>query len=125
MVATTSGSEPTPGVNRRGFLAGALALTVGVPLLDACAPAASPAGGGGAASSSPAPAGSTPSAAKNNVFPTYIPVANGPKPDFHDDNPLFSDAFDNFPQNPIKANQSAPGAGGVVNALVTAYFPLP
>jgi putative aldouronate transport system substrate-binding protein len=120
-MATSYPSESVPGVSRRGFLAGALATAVGLPLLNACAPSSapsSPAAGAGA------PSGAKPSAAKS-VYPTYSPVANGPKPDYHDDNQLYSDAFDNFPQNPIKANASAPGTGSVVNVLVTAYFPLP
>jgi putative aldouronate transport system substrate-binding protein len=122
-VASNFPSEPTHSVSRRGFLAGALATAVGLPLLNACAPPSTPstpASGGAPAGAKPATGG-----AARNVFPTYIPVSGGPKPDFHDDNPLYSDAFDNFPQNPIKANASAPGTGGVVNVLVTAYFPLP
>jgi putative aldouronate transport system substrate-binding protein len=121
-VATSYPSESSAGVSRRGFLAGALATAVGLPLLNACAPPSapsSPATGGGA------PAGAKPGAAAKSVYPTYVPVANGPKPDYHDDNPLYSDAFDNYPQNPIKANPNAPGTGSVVNVLVTAYFPLP
>jgi putative aldouronate transport system substrate-binding protein len=108
-------------VSRRGFLAGALATTVGVPLLNACAPApspAAPAGGG-----QPAASGGT---AAKSLFPTYIPPANGPKPDYHDANPLYSDAFDTYPANPVKANgTTAPGAGSTLSALVAAYFPVP
>ena len=113
--------EPSHNVSRRGFLAGALATAVGVPLLNACAPAATPAApaGGG----QPAAGGAT---AAKSLFPTYIPPANGPKPDYHDANPLYSDAFDTYPANPAKANGSeAPGAGSTVNILVTAYFPVP
>jgi putative aldouronate transport system substrate-binding protein len=107
-------------VSRRDFLAGALATAVGLPLLNACAPAA-PSGG-------TAPAGGAPAAggAAKTLLPTYIPIQNGPKPDFHDANPLYSDAFDNYPANPQKANQGgAPGTGSTVNVLVTAYFPVP
>jgi putative aldouronate transport system substrate-binding protein len=117
---TTQG-EASHNVSRRGFLAGALATAVGVPLLNACAPAATPAApaGGG----QPAAGGAT---AAKSLLPTYIPPANGPKPDYHDANPLYSDAFDTYPANPVKANGSAaPGAGSTVNILVTAYFPVP
>ena len=104
-------------VSRRDFLAGALATAAGLPLLNACAPAAP---------SGPAPAGGAPSGgAAKTLFPTYVPIQNGPKADFHDTNPLYTDAFDNFPSNPQKANQGAPGTGSTVNILVTAYFPLP
>jgi putative aldouronate transport system substrate-binding protein len=110
-------------VSRRGFLAGALATTIGLPLLNACAPAAP---------SSPASAGSTPggkpaaAGAAKSLFPTYMPPTNGPKPDYHDANPLYSDAFDTYPANPGKANQGeAPGTGSTVNILVPAYFPVP
>ena len=119
------GFDDTPQFSRRGFLrrsaAGALALSA-LPLLNACAPPSTPVGppSGGA----PA-AGKPGGAAAKGALPSYIPFTGGPKPDFHDNDPLYSDAFDNYPQNPFKANQSAPGTGGVVNVLVTAYFPLP
>jgi putative aldouronate transport system substrate-binding protein len=103
-------------VSRRNFLAGTLATTVGLPLLNACAPS-SP-------TSAPAPPAGAQAAAKN-LFPTYIPVKNGPKPDYHDDNPIFSDGAENYPQNPQKVNTSAPGSGSTINVLITAYFPQP
>jgi hypothetical protein len=109
-------------VNRRNFLAGSLATAVGLPLLNACAPS-SPAGGGGSTGGGQQLAGAQ-SAAKS-LFPTYIPVKNGPKADYHDDNPLFSDGFENYPKNPQKANDSAPGAGSTLNILTAAYFPPP
>jgi putative aldouronate transport system substrate-binding protein len=114
-VATNYPSEPVPGVSRRGFLAGALATAVGLPLLNACAPPSAP--------SSPG-AGAKPGTPKS-LFPTYTAFTGGPKPDYHDDNPLYSDAFDNYPASPFKANQSAPGTGNLVNVLIPAYFPLP
>jgi putative aldouronate transport system substrate-binding protein len=111
-------------VNRRTFLAGAVAAGVALPLLNACAPAAAPA----PSSSTPSAGGAQLAGAQGtakSLFPTYIPVSNGPKPDFHDDNPLFSDAFNNFPKSPQKANDSAPGAGSTINVLTAAYFPPP
>jgi putative aldouronate transport system substrate-binding protein len=120
-------------VNRRNFLAGAVAASVALPLLNACAPGAAP--GSGAASSGSTSASGTPASggqqlagaqgSSKSLFPTYIPVANGPKPDYHDDNPLFSDGFDNYPKSPRKANDAAPGAGSTINVLTAAYFPPP
>jgi putative aldouronate transport system substrate-binding protein len=104
----------TSHVNRRQFLAGALATGVGLPLLNACAPA------------TPAPstkAGAQ--AAAKSLLPTYIPVKNGPKPDYHDDNPLYSDGSENYPPNPQKVNSEAPGSGSTISILVSAYFPQP
>ncbi|MCA1646320.1 MAG: hypothetical protein LC797_12975 [Chloroflexi bacterium] len=115
----TSQALDSPQVSRRGFLAGVLATAVGLPLLNACAPAATaPASGG-----QPAAGGA---GAARTLFPTYIPITNGPKPDYHDANPLYSDAFDNYPANPAKVNgTTAPGTGSAVNLLMTAYFPVP
>jgi putative aldouronate transport system substrate-binding protein len=109
--------QMTDNVSRRNFLAGALATGIGLPLLNACAPSApsapaAPAGGGG-------------QPASKTLLPTYIPVQNGPKPDYHDDNPLFSDGFENYPSNPQKATSGAPGSGSTINALMAAYFPQP
>jgi hypothetical protein len=124
-VATSNHSDSTFHVSRRGFLYGALATAVGLPLLNACAPAATP--------SSSAPAGAPPASggapaaggAAKSLFPTYIPVSSGPKPDFHDPNPLYSDAFNNYPMNPARANTGTPGTGSTVNVLIPAYFPSP
>lgn len=141
-------------VSRRAFfrLSIAGATLAGVPaLLSACAPptpsAAPPPQSTSAptvaptlrpptataATSSPstplvaAQAASTPARATSgtNPYPRYIPFSGGPKPDYHDDNPLFSDGFENYPDNPFKANQSAPGASSTINVLIAAYFPVP
>src|SRR5579864_5717152 len=106
----------THNVRRRTLLAGALATGVGLPLLSACSPSsngAPPVATAGAQSSA------------NSLFPTYIPVTNGPKADFHDNNPLFSDGFNNYPKNPQPANTTTPGAGSTLNILTAGYFPLP
>lgn len=105
-------------LNRRTFLAGSVAAGVALPLLNACTPA--PSGGGSGGQQLAGAQG-----AAKSLFPTYIPVTNGPKPDYHDDNPLFSDGFDNYPRSPQKANESAPGAGSTFNVLTAAYFPPP
>ena len=107
-------------VNRRNFLAASLATAVGLPLLNACSPSPSPSGGG---SSGQQLAGAQ--GAAKSLFPTYIQVKNGPKADYHDDNPLFSDGFENYPKNPQKVNDSAPGSGSTINILTAAYFPPP
>ena len=101
----------TGNVSRRNFMAGALASAVAVPLLNACS------------SSTPSTQAGAQGAAKS-LFPTYVP-AQGPKADYHDDNPLFSDGFDNYPTNPQKVNSSAPGSGSTINVLTAAYFPSP
>jgi putative aldouronate transport system substrate-binding protein len=66
-----------------------------------------------------------PAAVGKDPYPSYIPFTGGPTPDYHDNNVLFADGFDNYPANPFKANQSPPGAGGVINILIAAYFPVP
>jgi putative aldouronate transport system substrate-binding protein len=107
----------TTGMTRRGFIrisaAGALLLSA------ACAPSTP------SSSSKPAGPAAGGSAAKGNPFPTYIPFTNGPKPDYHTDDPRFDDGFDNYPANPFKAVAEKPGAGGTINILNRAYFPPP
>jgi putative aldouronate transport system substrate-binding protein len=113
---------------RRRFLqlatAGALAGTGGLAVVaSACGPNAPPAGaGGGTPSTSSAGA-----AAKTTggPYPTYIPVVDAPKPDYANDDPRYDPGFDNYPANPFKASQATPGAGGVVNTLIAAYYPPP
>jgi putative aldouronate transport system substrate-binding protein len=119
-VASTDPIPARAGFTRRGFLAGAVVSTIALPLINACTPSQPSSGGGG-----PAPTAGAQSAAKS-LFPTYIASKSGPKPDFHDDNPLFSDAFENYPKNPQKANDTTPpGSGGTINVLTAAYFPPP
>ena len=106
----------TNRLSRREFIrvsaAGAILLSA------ACAPAA-PSSGTSSATSNTGTAG------KTNPYPTYVPVANGPKPDYHTDDPRFDDGFDNYPANPIKAVAEKPGSGSTVNVLNRAYFPPP
>jgi putative aldouronate transport system substrate-binding protein len=137
-------------VSRRGFLrasAASLAASTLPVVLSACATPAVPAAPTSAPQSSApltagpaapptapaAPTGAPPAAAtakpeaagRADPYPRYIPFTGGPRPDYHDDNPIFSDGFDNYPSNPFKANPSAPGSGSIINVLVTAYFPPP
>ena len=131
---------------RRAFLR---VSVVGVPvLLSACAapqaplaptsgptvaPAAPPTVGSTAApkptvavAATPRPAASATLAnSGKDPHPTFMLFTGGPKPDYHDPQPLFADGFDNYPANPFKANQNAPGSGSTINVLIAAYFPVP
>ncbi|MBV9171385.1 MAG: hypothetical protein JOZ81_15010 [Chloroflexi bacterium] len=113
----------TYSFSRRGFLKAfsnaALVSAAALPLLNACS-APSPQANAPAQNG-----GGNQSAQKGSPFPTYIPVTSGPKPDFHDPNPLYSDAFENYPTSPFKANQSPPGTGAQINVFIPAYFPPP
>jgi putative aldouronate transport system substrate-binding protein len=103
----------------RVSVAGAVAASAGLPLLlSAC-------GTGQPSSSAGAGAGVGGSASKASPYPTFIPLANGPKPDYHTDDPRYDDGYDNYPANPIKAVSDPPGTGGTVNVLNRAYFPPP
>src|SRR5919201_4981637 len=93
--------------------------SAGVPLLlSACGAPAPP-------SATSQPAGSTAQPAARNAYPTYLPVANAPKPDYANDDPRYDPGFDNYPANPYRATQSAPGSGSIVKVLIAAYYPLP
>jgi len=107
-------------LNRRGFVGFAATGLAAAPLLlEACqAPAPT--------SSPPASSNHTPApAARNAVFPTYVPLTNGPKPDYPSIGPLYEDAFDNYPSNPVKAISTPPGKGGRVDITTIALFPPP
>jgi putative aldouronate transport system substrate-binding protein len=109
--------------SRRRFLrvAGGLAGgAMAVPLLAACAPSA-PA----AAPTRPAAAVPTSAATASGVFPTYLPVASGPKADFPSTGPQYEDAFNSFPTNPTRAMGEAPGTGSTVNIMSIQLFPPP
>jgi hypothetical protein len=67
-----------------------------------------------------APTGAVkPAATSNDPLPAYIAFTGGPKPDYHDPQPIFADGFDAYPASPFKANDSAPGLGGTINVLIT------
>ncbi|MFN8632327.1 MAG: hypothetical protein U0893_00625 [Chloroflexota bacterium] len=124
----------------------------GLPLaLAACSPGA-PAGAGGqsAGPAATAPAGQSaaqsappasgqgqptaqsqaaaqakPAATGKIAFPTYAAYKNASlKPDFHLDDPLYSDAFETYPA-PFKSVDAPPGTGSNVNVLIPSYFPAP
>ena len=93
--------------------------SAGVPLLlSACGAPAPP-------SATSRPAGTTRQPAARNAYPTYLPVAKAPKPDYANDDPRYDPGFDNYPANPYRATQSAPGSGSIVKVLIAAYYPLP
>jgi putative aldouronate transport system substrate-binding protein len=99
-------------VPRRTFLrmAGGAAV-FGSALLSAC----------GAPAPTPAATGPT-AAARGSVYPTYMPSASAPKPDFHDPDPRFEDGYNAFPKNPLKSwTKSPPSSGGTINFLVNQY----
>jgi putative aldouronate transport system substrate-binding protein len=106
------------GLTRRGFIrvsaTGALLLTA------ACSPAAQPTSG-----AKPSSTGSSAAGGKGGPFPTYAAFTNGPKPDFHTDDPRYDDGYTNYPANPFKAVAEKPGAGSTINILNRAYFPPP
>ncbi|HEY1295962.1 MAG TPA: hypothetical protein VGJ60_23035 [Chloroflexota bacterium] len=96
-------------------LAASAALAPG--LLAACtapAPPASPTTAAGAASG----------AAPASVLPSFVPLQNGPKPDYASAGQQYEDGWDNYPTNPIKAwTREPPGQGSVVTALSNGFNP--
>ena len=104
-------------LTRRDFIRASAASAL--LLSAACAPTA-PSSGSNTSTTT-----TTASTGKGNPYPTYAPLANGPKPDYHTEDPRFDDGFDNYPANPIKTVAEKPGAGSTVNVLNRAYFPPP
>jgi putative aldouronate transport system substrate-binding protein len=107
-------------MKRRRFIRLASAGAAGVPLLlSACA---LPSNNGGLVVPGPTAGAASKTTA---TYPSYFPLANAPKPDYANDDPRYDPGFDNYPANPFRATQSPPGAGGTVNVLMAAYYPLP
>jgi putative aldouronate transport system substrate-binding protein len=101
--------------DRRTFVVrtGLLALgTVGASLLEACAPAAPPAGGAPASGGAAAPAG----AGGALKLPTYVPF-EGPKPDLPGNAQGLDPAFFKFPTDLVKSVPTPPGDGSTVTAI--------
>ena len=107
----------TNRLTRRDFIRASAASAL--LLSAACAPTA-PSSGSNTSTTT-----TTASTGKGNPYPTYAPLANGPKPDYHTEDPRFDDGFDNYPANPIKTVAEKPGSGSTVNVLNRAYFPPP
>ena len=108
--------------SRRWFLrvaSGVASSALALPLLQACVPPVPQPGGG-----APATGGTSRSSA--SVFPTYLPPANAPKPDFASTGAQYDDGFVSFPRNPVKALAAdAPGTGSTVNIMSIQLFPPP
>ena len=134
-------SMAVDGVRRREFIrvvAGGAVLVPG--LIAACSaptpsasPTSVPASGVGAAPTSgaaSAAAGAAPTAAgasgakPSGVLPAYMPLQNGPKPDYASAGQQYEDGWDNYPMPPIQAwTKTAPGLGSTITAFSNAYNP--
>jgi putative aldouronate transport system substrate-binding protein len=120
------------GVKRRDFLrvvAGGAVLMPG--LLAACTPAApitSPTAAKPASSAPTAAGAAAPTAAAaakpSGVLPSYMPLQNGPKPDYASAGPQYEDGWDNYPMPPIQAwTKNPPGLGSRITAFTNSYNP--
>jgi putative aldouronate transport system substrate-binding protein len=108
-------------MDRRRFLQVSGVASVAASLGAACAPG-SPVGGG-----APRPAATSgTSTSVDAVYPSYLPATSGPKPDLPADGPLYEDAFNAYPANPVKAVPAEPpGSGGTVKIMSIQLFPPP
>src|SRR5689334_10578506 len=111
--STASIAHPVRGAGlttRRAFIRlsaqGALAASVGAPLLLAAAACAPTAPRSTVAPTTP-PSGSTSSV----QLPVSAPF-NGPKPDLPGTDQGVTPAFFSYPQNPVKSVPTPPGKGG-------------
>lgn len=60
----------------------------------------------------------------NSVWPSYIPLQGGAKPEYPSAGARYEDGWDSYPWPPMKAwNKEAPGLGSTINALSNAYNP--
>jgi putative aldouronate transport system substrate-binding protein len=68
----------------------------------------------------------TSGATANALYPTYQAAASGPKPDFPASGPMYDDAFNSYPANPVTALPAdPPGTGGNVSIMSIQLFPPP
>jgi len=114
------------GVRRRDFIrvatGGALLLPGLIAACTAPQPSASPSGAG--ATAAPTAGGAAGAAKPSGVLPTYIPLQNGPKPDYASAGPQYEDGWDNYPMPPFTAwTKEAPGMGSTTNAFSNSYNP--
>jgi putative aldouronate transport system substrate-binding protein len=58
-------------------------------------------------------------------MPSFIPLANGPKLDYHSSDPRVSDGFDNYPKPYQSWTKAPPGTGSTVNVYAINYYPPP
>ncbi|MBV8083277.1 MAG: extracellular solute-binding protein [Chloroflexi bacterium] len=91
---------------------------------SASASAATSAAAKPATSGSASPAANAASSPKAQAgLPSYIPLANKPKPDFPSMGVLYEDGYINYPANPAKSVPQAPGKGGPVTIFVQPLQP--
>jgi putative aldouronate transport system substrate-binding protein len=104
-------------LSRRAFFR----TTAAVPLIASACGLAAP------ASPTAAPTvEAQPRPATLSLYPTYIPIQSGPKPDFAAAGPEYEDGFSYYPKNPAKAwMKDAPGKGSAVNAFTMRLSALP
>jgi putative aldouronate transport system substrate-binding protein len=100
-------------------------------LIAACTPAApitsptaaKPAGAAPTAASSGAPTAAA-AAKPSGVLPNYMPLQNGPKPDYASAGQQYEDGWDNYPTPPIQAwTKDPPGLGSRITAFTNSYNP--
>jgi putative aldouronate transport system substrate-binding protein len=111
-----------------GVLAGASVaglIAACTPAAPAAAPTSAPAAAAKPVAGATPAAGGTPVAAKNAALPSYIPLANVPKPDYHSSDPRVSDGYDNYPKPYKSWSKEPPGTGSNVNVYAIAYYPPP
>lgn len=108
-------------------MAGALSSSLLPVVMGACGERAQTgvaAGPSGAASTVAAGSASPGAATAGSTgFPTYLPTANKPKPDFPGASLLYEDGYVNYPANPVKAVAETPGLGGDVKIFVQPLQP--
>src|SRR6266516_5713572 len=117
------------GIRRREFvrvLAGGTVLLPG--LMAACsAPAAPLSPTNPSNANGPSGGGAAPTAAgtrSGSLLPTYIPLQNGPKPDYASAGQQYEDGWDKYPMPPIQAwTREPPGLGSTITAFSNAYNP--
>jgi putative aldouronate transport system substrate-binding protein len=114
-------SDDPRAVSRRDLLKGALTASVGFGALPFLL-----AGCGGAPVPATATAKPTAGASgRGTPFPSYIPTANKPKPDFPSAGVLYEDGYVNYPASPFKSVADTPGQGGNVTIFVQPLQPPP
>ena len=60
------------------------------------------------------------------MYPIYLPVSNGPKPDVPASGPGYDDGFNSFPKQPVKAMPGdLQGTGSTIRIMSIALFPPP
>jgi putative aldouronate transport system substrate-binding protein len=113
------------GASVAGLIAACTPATPAAPTAGSAAKPVATTGGAPATGATPAAAAGGTAAAKNAALPSYMPLAGGPKPDYHSSDPRVSDGFDNYPKPYQSWTKAAPGTGSTVNVYAIAYYPPP